>query len=217
MLLNHKFTQREPCCHVRRMHAEKSLSRSERRPLHLRHAMLVAIRALHPMNVVLARLVGEGSVHLLHFNSAVRHRRVTGGARRPRTLVVPIVARHAAQAFMHTHRRPVVSRTRLRPPVAISRNTLCLRQTRSMALIAESLPLVGTHLQLPRAIIKRRNRQRCHRKVHLLPAIKHAHGLMNRGTSNRDSLRWLGLRRSFTMNPVTRLTGNRRPSAKLRP
>ena len=57
----------------------------------LRDAMLVAIHALHPMDVVPACLARVCCVHRFHVDSAVRHGRMARGARGTRAFAVPAV------------------------------------------------------------------------------------------------------------------------------
>ena len=47
------------------------------RRLGFRDAVLMAVGATHPVNIVLAFSIGECGVHLLHIDAAVGHLRVT--------------------------------------------------------------------------------------------------------------------------------------------
>ena len=84
--------------------------------------MQMAIGALDPMDVVGAGRVYIGRVHLLHVDAAMRHLRMTGLARRPRVLVMSIVAGDAAQALVNAHRRAVVAGAHLGAPTIGCRN-----------------------------------------------------------------------------------------------
>ena len=100
----------------------------------------MAIRALYPMDVVLAGCAGKRSIHLLHIEPAVGHLRVTGFARSSRVLVVAGVAGEAAQAFMHTHRGAIVAGANLRAPLVGRCIGPCLKSARSVALVAKRRP-----------------------------------------------------------------------------
>jgi hypothetical protein len=71
---------------------------------------------------------------------------------------MPIVAGDAAQPFMHTHRRAVIARARLCPPLIHRRRTACFRLARRMALVADRLPSVLAHSQRAGTIVQLRNR-----------------------------------------------------------
>src|SRR6476620_3778448 len=103
----------------------------------LRHALFVAIPALHPVDIVLACLAGVRGVHLLHVNSAVRHGRMTSDARGSRALAMTAVTGEAAKTFMHASGRAVVAGTCLRSPVISCRNVIGIRGARSVALVAD--------------------------------------------------------------------------------
>jgi hypothetical protein len=69
----------------------------------------MAVRALHPVDIVLALGGGEGGVHLLHVQPAVRHLGMAGGAGRLSGLPVLRVAGHATNTFVDAHARAVVA------------------------------------------------------------------------------------------------------------
>ena len=58
----------------------------------LRNAVLMAVSAFDPVNVVCARGAGEGRVHLLDVETAMGHLRVAGLAGGARVLVMSVVA-----------------------------------------------------------------------------------------------------------------------------
>ena len=78
-----------------------------------RNTLGMAVRALHPMDIVLAAGRSERGVHLLHVQAAIRHLRMAGGAGGPRLLAVLCVAGQATDAFVHAEAGAVVARFHL--------------------------------------------------------------------------------------------------------
>ena len=116
------------------------------RGLWLWNAVLMAVVAADPVNVVRALRVCESRVHLFDVDAAVGHLRMASLAGGGGVLVVPGVAGEAADALMDAHRRTVVARSNLRAPVILSGDGGSIRLARRVALIAESLALVGADL-----------------------------------------------------------------------
>ena len=79
------------------------------RRLELWDAVLMAVRAADPVNIVGALRIGEGGVHLLHIDAAVGHLRVARFARPGGILAVSIVAGEAADSFVNAHGRAVIA------------------------------------------------------------------------------------------------------------
>ena len=73
---------------------------------------------------------------------------------------------------MNAHRRAIVAGADLRAPVIGGRDSVCLRLTRRVALVAEGLPLIGTDLHGARSVGQLRKRQQPDGKMHLLAAIE---------------------------------------------
>ena len=80
-------------------------------------AVLVAVGAADPVDVVRAFGIGEGGVHLLDINAAVGHLRVAGFAGCGCILVVAGVAGETTDAFVNSHGCAVVAGGDLRAPV----------------------------------------------------------------------------------------------------
>ena len=81
--------------------------------LRLRNPVLMAVRAFHPVDVVLAVRRPEGGVHLLHVQPAIRHLGMAGCAGRSGLLAVLRMAGQATDAFVHAD--PVSGRRRWPP------------------------------------------------------------------------------------------------------
>ena len=73
----------------------------------------MAVRALHPMNVVGALRVQECGIHLLHIDAAVREARMAVGAGLPGHLAVLLMAGKTAQAFVDADGRAIVTAANL--------------------------------------------------------------------------------------------------------
>jgi hypothetical protein len=114
--------------------------------------MLMTVGAANPVNIVGAFPVGESRIHLLDIDAAMRHLGMAGFAGRCCVLVVTDVAGNAADAFVDAHRRAVVAGSNLRAPVICSGDGGSIRLARRVALIAESLALVGTDFYRARTI-----------------------------------------------------------------
>jgi hypothetical protein len=92
------------------------------------------------MDIVLAGSIFERRAHFLDRNAAVRELGMTGGAGSSRPLSVLEMAGKAAQAFVHADGSTVIARMHL------------MGGDRSVALIAERLPLVGAELYDTRSL-----------------------------------------------------------------
>src|SRR5436305_14078142 len=88
----------------------------------------MAVRAFHGVAVVRAFGIAEGGIHLFHVDTAVRKPRVAIGAGLPCGLPVLLVTREAAETFVDSERRAVVSAPGLHPG------------ERRVALVTERLP-----------------------------------------------------------------------------
>ena len=98
--------------------------------------MLMAIGALHPVDIVRAGFIGKGRIHLLDIDAAVGHFGMAILAAGSRVFVVAKMAGQATDAFMHAHRRAVVARSNLRTPAVRGRFASSFRLARRVALIA---------------------------------------------------------------------------------
>ena len=99
----------------------------------------MAVRALHEMYVVRALGGFEGRIHGFHVEAAIGEAWMANSAGSPRVHAVIFMAGEATQSFMNAHGRAIVAGVDLPS------------SNRSMALIAESLPLVAAdpHEPLP--------------------------------------------------------------------
>ena len=132
----------------------------------------MAIRALYPVDVVLAGGACEGCIHLLHIEPAMGHLRVTGFARSSRVLIVAAVAGEAAQPFMHAHRGAIVAGANLRAPLVCGRCGPRFQTTGSMALVAERRSWIRAHGDYARAIVQLRKGERCGGNVRAFSAVE---------------------------------------------
>lgn len=181
-----------------------------------RDAVLMAIPAFNPVDIVGAGGVDVGCVHLLHIDAAVGHLRMACLAGGPRVLVVASVASEAAYAFVHADGGAVVPRTNLWTPRAGGGNGSRLRRARRMALVAECLTRVLTDGYQAGVIMELRNRKRGGFKVEGLAAVvegqRGGHSHARRGYTRG----WPGLLRAFAVDLVAgdagdgRLTGEAR-------
>lgn len=109
-------------------------------------AVLVAVGAADPVDVVGAFGAGESGVHFLYVDTAVRHLRMAGLAGCGCVFIVAGVAGEAADAFVNADGGAVVAGSELRTPMIRSGDGGGFRLARRVALIAEGLALVGTDL-----------------------------------------------------------------------
>ena len=122
------------------------------------HALFVAVNTLHIVDVVLAGFVLERRVHFFDVKLADLVLKVAAIARGPCLLSMLLVTREATEAFMDPRRSAVVARQHLS------------RGHRSVALIAQCLPLIRAGLHLPSPVEHGRERQVGHRNgVELTP------------------------------------------------
>lgn len=124
------------------------------------YALGVAVETLHRVDVVKALGGLESSIHFLHVNTTVGKLRMAVSARGARVLAVLLVTSQATEAFMNTSRRPVVAGPNLGSGCG------------GVALIAESLPLIGADVDRTRAFKHLRQGQAGQRNVILLAAIE---------------------------------------------
>lgn len=120
----------------------------------------MAVDALYGVDVMEALQRLEGRVHLLHVEAAVRELRMAGRAGSTGGLAVFFVAGEATESFVDADRSAVVAGVDLAAGI------------RGMALVAESLTLVGTDLHRARSFIHLRHREAIQRDVILLAAVK---------------------------------------------
>ncbi len=107
------------------------------------NAVLVAVGAADPVDVVGTFGAGESGVHFFDVDAAVRHLRVAGFAGGCCVLVVSSVAGETTDALVNTDGSAVVARADLRAVVISSRDGVGLGLARRVALIAERLALIG--------------------------------------------------------------------------
>lgn len=172
--------------------------------------MRVAIPAPHPMDVVLAGSACVSCIHCLDVEAAFRSSEMAGLARSSGVLVVTGVTGKAAEAFMYARRRAVIAGAGLHAPVMNRSRRLRVWQPRSMTLVTERLPLIGTHADRPGAVIKPREvQQRCS-EVHLFPAIEERQRCTHHRARSRNPFRRLALGRSLAVDHMTSPAGHRR-------
>ena len=106
-------------------------------------AVLVAVGAADPVDVVGTFGAGESRVHFFDVDAAVGHLRVAGFAGGGCVLVVSGVAGEATDALVNTDGRAVVAGADLRAVVIGGSDGVGLRLARRVALIAERLALIG--------------------------------------------------------------------------
>src|SRR5690348_2870930 len=99
------------------------------------------------MDVAGALGIQKCRVHLLHVDTAIGQFRMAIRAGLPRALAVLLMARQAAQSFVHSHRAAIVPTAGLH------------RRERRMALVTKSLPLVGTGADGTAAVVNDGKRQ----------------------------------------------------------
>lgn len=135
------------------------------------NAVLVAIFAADPVDVVGAFGAGKCRVHFLDVDAAVGHLRVavfTGGGC---VLVVAGVTGEATDSFVNADGGAVVAGAGLRTVVICGRNGIGLGLSRGVALVTESLTLVGAYPYGPCAIRELREREQANGEVHLFATI----------------------------------------------
>ncbi len=76
--------------------------------------MVVAVGALHPMNVVRTLRIEVGGIHSLHVEFAFAPCSVAGGAGGSSIFVVPVVARNTTEPLMHAGWGVIVACSHLR-------------------------------------------------------------------------------------------------------
>ncbi len=135
-------------------------------------AVLVAVGAADPVDVMRAFGAGESGVHFFDVDAAVRHLRVAGFAGGCCVFVVAGVAREATDALVNADGGAVVARTDLGSVVIGSRDGVGLRLARRVALVAERLALIGADFYRACAIGQLREREQADGEVHLLAAVK---------------------------------------------
>lgn len=118
----------------------------------------MAVCAFDPVDIVFTAGIGKSGVHLLDVNAAMRHLRMARFARSYRAFIVAVMAREAAQSFMHAHGRTIVAGTNLPAPVIDRRSGARLRLAWGVTLVAQSLPWIGACLHRPRPVVQLWNR-----------------------------------------------------------
>ncbi len=104
-----------------------------------------------------------------------------------RVLVVAVVTGEAAQAFVHAHGRAVVAGADLRTPVICRGGGRSFGLARRVALVAESLALVGTDCYGARSVPELRNRKQGCGEVQLLAAVEEGERIADRRARNGDA------------------------------
>jgi len=133
--------------------------------------MLVAIGAADPVDVVGASGAGEGGVHLLDVDAAVRHLRVAGLAGGCCVFVVAGMACETTDALVNADGSAIVAGAELRTVVIGRCDGISFRLAWRVALVAECLALVGADFYGPRAVGKFRESKLADSEVHLLAAV----------------------------------------------
>ena len=85
------------------------LGMGRQRDLLFRNAVLMAVSAFDPMDIMCARGAGKGSIHFLDIETTVGHLRVAGLAGCARILRMPVVTGETTQSLMNTHGRAIVA------------------------------------------------------------------------------------------------------------
>lgn len=173
------------------------------------NAVLVAVGAADPVDVVGAFGAGEGGVHLLDVYPAVGHLRVAGFAGCCGVLAVAGMTGETTDALVNAYGSAVVAGTELRAVVIDRCDGISLRLARRVALVAEGLALVGADLYGARAVGELWKREQANREVHLLAAVKDCERICCGRRGGRDARRGLGLRRSFAVHLVAGHAGHR--------
>src|SRR5438270_9573546 len=120
----------------------------------------MAVSAFDGVDVMGTLEILECGIHLFHIQPAIRELWMARRARGASLLPMLFVTRQATQALVNAHRSAVIRRLHL---------SACAR---GMALVAQSLPLIGADLHQPRALIHLRQRQPADRYIFLLAAVE---------------------------------------------
>lgn len=110
------------------------------------HSVLMAVGAADPVDIVRALCVGECRVHGFDVDTAIGHLGMTRLAGGRGIFIVTGMASPAADALMDADWRAIVSRRKLRTPMIRGGDCAGFWNSRRMALVAESLTLIRTHL-----------------------------------------------------------------------
>jgi len=172
------------------------------------NALLVAVGAAHPVDVVGALCIGEGSVHLLDVDAAMGHLRMAGLAGCCRFLIVASVAGEATDAFVDTHGGAVVAGGDLRSPMTRGCKSAVIGDAGCVALVADGLALIGTDLYRSGAIEELREWELRGGEVQLLATIVEGEGRRDRRGRGGDPRIWLSLDWTFAMHLVTGRAGH---------
>ena len=156
--------------------------------LWLWNAVLVAVSAADPVDVVGAFGAGESRVHFFYVDAAVRHLRMAGFAGGGRVLVVSGVTGETTDALVDTDGGAIVAGTDLRTPVICSGDCGGFRLARCVALVAEGLSLIGTYFYPAGTVGQLRKREQPDGEVHLLAAIIGGQRIWRRGHCGGDVL-----------------------------
>ena len=133
--------------------------------------MLVAVSTADPVDVVGASGAGEGGVHLLDVDAAVRHLRVAGLAGGCCVFVVAGMACETTDALVNADGSAIVAGAELRIIVIGRCDGVGVGLARSVALVAECLALVGADFYSARAFGEIRESKLADSEVHLLAAV----------------------------------------------
>lgn len=136
------------------------------------NAVLVAVCAADPVDVVDAFGTGEGRVHLFDVNAAMRHLRVAGLAGSCCVFVVAGVAGETTDAFVNSYGSAIIAGAELRTVVIGRCEGSNFRLARRVALVAECLTLIGADFYSARAVGEIRKSKLADGEVHLLAAVK---------------------------------------------
>ena len=146
----------------------------------------MAVGAADPVDVVGASVAGEGRVHLFDVDAAMGHLGMAGLAGGCGALVVASVTGETADAFVDTDGRAVVAGSELRTPVICRGGGRSFGLAGCVALVAESLALVGTDCYGARSVPELRNRKQGCGEVQLLATVEEGEGVADRRGRNGD-------------------------------
>ena len=151
------------------------------------NAVLVAVGAADPVNVVRAFGAGEGRVHLFDVDAAMGHLWMAGLAGGCGALVVASVTGETADAFVDTDGRAVVAGAELRTVVIGCDDCRSFGLAGCVALVAEGLTLIGANRYGARPVPELRNCKQGCSEVQLLATVVEGDGVADRRSSNGDA------------------------------
>ncbi len=150
------------------------------------NAVLVAVGAADPVNVVGAFGADEGRVHLFDVDAAMGHLWMAGLAGGCGAFVVSSMTGEAANAFVDTDGRAVVAGSELRTVVICGRDGVGLGLARCVALVAEGLTLIGTDCYGARSVPELRKREQSCGEVQLLATVVEGDGVADWRSGDGD-------------------------------